>query len=71
MKGLRSQNRMAQIVAILGRHPKNYKEYQRIYQLLYRDKYYSKEALRRQRQRHLNHTGPANITRGYCFFCER
>jgi hypothetical protein len=55
------------IEKFLGRKPKSVAEYKHIWHILFKK---DKEEMKRQRQRHLNHTGPASIARGQCIFCE-
>ena len=63
---------MKEIIEVLGRKPKSISEYKKIWRYLFGgDIEENKKKLKKQWQRHLNHTGPANITRGFCIFCEK
>lgn len=64
-------HRMGKIIEFLGRKPSK-AEYNRIWRMFFTEEMViKKEALRRQRQRHLNHTGPANAKRKFCIYCEK
>lgn len=71
MKDLR-EKRMEEIISYLGRKPKSIREYRKIWRYLFEGDIEKKNKLiRKQRTRHLSHTGPASISRQYCMFCEK
>ena len=58
--------RKTKVDEFLGRRPKDDPEYKRIWRYLFGSR---RGDLRKQRQRHRNHTGIPSIARQYCVFC--
>lgn len=62
---------MEEIHLFLGHKPKNRVEYKKAYTFLFgTENKKNRDMAKIQRRRHLGHTGPANITRKYCPYCE-
>jgi hypothetical protein len=64
----------SEVTTFLGKEPKDIKEYDRALKALKafgKDKEERKTEFRKQRTRHMNHTGPANISRRPCIYCEQ
>ena len=63
---------MKEVIEWLGRKPKNLAEYHKVWRFLFEgDVEESKKRMKKQRQRHMSHTGVANISRKFCVFCEQ
>ena len=64
--------RLDEITQFLGRKYRNRNEYRKTYRVLFGDDMAKNRAkIKRQRQRHLNHTGVASKARKFCIFCEK
>lgn len=64
--------RIEEVIRFLGRKYTNRDEYRKVYRTLFGETMAkNRQKLKRQKQRHLNHTGPANNARKFCVFCAK